>query len=63
MKELESKLEREVQDGTYIVACRFPLPSLKPVTTIGSGLDTVWLYQHQSSVYNLKKTVDLEKSS
>ncbi|KAE8748751.1 hypothetical protein FOCC_FOCC004554 [Frankliniella occidentalis] len=47
MEELELKLKKEVEDGTHIVACRFPLPSLKPVATIGSGLDTVWLYKHK----------------
>ncbi|XP_034232637.1 ATP synthase subunit C lysine N-methyltransferase [Thrips palmi] len=44
MEELQLKLENEVEAGTHIVACRFPLPKLKPVATIGSGLDTVWLY-------------------
>lgn len=48
MKDLEAKLEDEAEDGTHIVACRFPLPTLKPVEIIGTGLDTVWLYRHQS---------------
>ncbi|KAK3923540.1 ATP synthase subunit C lysine N-methyltransferase [Frankliniella fusca] len=49
MTELELKLQKEVEDGTHIVACRFPLPTLKPAATIGSGLDTVWLYKHKSN--------------
>lgn len=50
MEELEFKLEKEVEAGTHIVACRFPLPTLKPIATIGSGLDTVWLYTHKSNI-------------
>ena len=56
MKELELKLKKEVEEGTHIVACRFPLPSLKPAATIGSGLDTVWLYRQQSTIEYSPKT-------
>lgn len=45
MIDLESKLLREAAVGTQIVACRFPLPSTTPKQIIGSGVDTVWLYE------------------
>ncbi|RUS78348.1 hypothetical protein EGW08_013899 [Elysia chlorotica] len=44
MPPLEVKLGQELKPGTNIVACRFPLPSWSPVTTLGEGVDTVWLY-------------------
>lgn len=28
-----------------VIACRFPFPNLKPIATIGSGIDTVWVYK------------------
>lgn len=52
MSELEVKLQKELEDGTHIVACRFPLPSIKPSATIGTGLDTVWLYRHSTTGKN-----------
>lgn len=45
MEKLETKFNEEVNDNARIVACRFPLPNWKPVQTIGSGVDTVWLYK------------------
>ncbi|XP_065173107.1 ATP synthase subunit C lysine N-methyltransferase [Atheta coriaria] len=45
MHELEAKLHRECKPGCHIVACRFPLPGMKPEITVGSGVDTVWLYK------------------
>lgn len=44
MKPLEEKLQKEMISDAHIVACRFPLPSWKPVIVQGEGLDTVWLY-------------------
>lgn len=44
MGELERKCLKELGKGACIVACRFPLPNLKPLKTIGGGIDTVWLY-------------------
>ncbi|XP_045771130.1 ATP synthase subunit C lysine N-methyltransferase [Maniola jurtina] len=44
MKDFEKKLLLEVKDDTVVVACRFPLPSMRPVETIGHGVDTVWKY-------------------
>lgn len=44
MQEFESKLLAETKDDTVIVACRFPLPNMLPVETIGYGVDTVWKY-------------------
>lgn len=45
MKDLEAKLLAETQSQTKIIACRFPLPNLIPERTIGTGVDTVWLYE------------------
>ncbi|KAG8250117.1 hypothetical protein J6590_005510 [Homalodisca vitripennis] len=45
MEELEEKMTREVSEDTYVVACRFPLAHRNPDATIGTGLDTVWLYK------------------
>lgn len=44
MAELERKCLKELSKDSCIVACRFPLPNLKPIKTIGVGIDTVWLY-------------------
>lgn len=44
MCEFENKLIQEANDGTVVVACRFPLPNMIPVETIGHGVDTVWKY-------------------
>lgn len=44
MKEFEKKVLEEVNIGTVVVACRFPLPNMVPVETIGHGVDTVWKY-------------------
>lgn len=44
MKEFEDKLLKEAANGTVIVACRFPLPNMIPIETIGYGVDTVWKY-------------------
>lgn len=44
MTDLEKKLLREANKDAKIVACRFPLPNLKPIRVIGDGIDTVWLY-------------------
>lgn len=44
MTEFESKLLAETESDTVVVACRFPLPNMVPVETIGHGIDTVWKY-------------------
>ncbi|XP_047511949.1 ATP synthase subunit C lysine N-methyltransferase [Pieris napi] len=44
MQEFEKKVTQEVNNGTVIVACRFPLPNMVPIETIGHGVDTVWKY-------------------
>lgn len=41
----------EMEIGSYLIACRFPLPSSKGGTqwlllcTVGNGFDCVWLYE------------------
>lgn len=49
MEPLENKLEKEMMPGSNVVACRFPLPNLTPVLTLGEGVDTVWLYSFSST--------------
>jgi len=53
MEKLEIKFAQEVNDDTRIVACRFPLPNWEPVQTIGSGIDTVWLYKKHETETSL----------
>ncbi|UYV69477.1 FAM173B [Cordylochernes scorpioides] len=42
---LKDKLEKELAPQTQVIACRFPVPSWSPIDTIGTGIDTVWLYR------------------
>ncbi|XP_057671110.1 ATP synthase subunit C lysine N-methyltransferase [Diorhabda carinulata] len=44
MNDLEKKFLRECKLDCNIVACRFPLPNVKPIKTVGHGIDTVWVY-------------------
>ncbi|KAM4631715.1 adenine nucleotide translocase lysine N-methyltransferase isoform 1-T2 [Discoglossus pictus] len=41
---LESKLLVELPDDARVVAGRFPLPTWKPSTIIGEGVDRAWAY-------------------
>ncbi|KAL1117035.1 hypothetical protein AAG570_004363, partial [Ranatra chinensis] len=43
MPELEKKFSEELSNARVVV-CRFPLPNKMPVQIIGSGIDTVWVY-------------------
>ncbi|KAG7190033.1 hypothetical protein KM043_006183 [Ampulex compressa] len=45
MGEIEQKFLTELKRDSAIVACRFPLPSLSAIKTIGHGVDTVWIYK------------------
>ncbi|CAD6212880.1 GSCOCG00011068001-RA-CDS [Cotesia congregata] len=45
MQEIESKFIAELKKDCTIVVCRFPLPNLVPVKTIGHGVDRVWVYK------------------
>ncbi|KAK7481152.1 hypothetical protein BaRGS_00027585 [Batillaria attramentaria] len=49
MSQFEEKLEQELSPSGCVVACRFPLPSWEPVVTVGTGVDTVWLYKAATS--------------
>ncbi|CAG9830982.1 unnamed protein product [Diabrotica balteata] len=44
MNDLEKKFIKECNSNCKIIACRFPLPNLTPIKTIGYGIDTVWVY-------------------
>lgn len=48
MNELSEKLEREMNDKTRVVACRFEVPRWKPVEVIEDGVDSAWLYTRES---------------
>ncbi|XP_076443125.1 ATP synthase subunit C lysine N-methyltransferase-like [Babylonia areolata] len=45
MQQFEEKLSEELPTSSRVVACRFPLPSWEPIATVGTGVDTVWLYK------------------
>ena len=45
MRDLETKLERELTPGSLVVACRFKFPNWVPDQEIGTGVDTVWTYR------------------
>ncbi|XP_067136198.1 ATP synthase subunit C lysine N-methyltransferase [Centruroides vittatus] len=45
MAQLEEKLATELVDGSWVIACRFPLPSWKPVSITEAGVDSVWVYE------------------
>ncbi|KDR15633.1 hypothetical protein L798_09447, partial [Zootermopsis nevadensis] len=45
MPKLEEKLTNELRNDVHVVACRFPFPTWTPDATLGTGLDTVWLYK------------------
>lgn len=50
MQPFEDKLNKELSANGRVVACRFPLPSWEPIATIGTGVDTVWLYKLPSEM-------------
>lgn len=57
MAPLERKILHELKPGSWVVACRFPLPTLKADESHGDGIDTVWLYRlTQHSVTKITKT-------
>ena len=45
MTDLETKLSEELPPEATVIACRFPFPQWQEITTIGSGVDAVWVYQ------------------
>lgn len=48
MTDLEKKLLLEANKESKVIACRFPLPNIKPTRIVGEGADTVWLYDFKS---------------
>uniref|UniRef100_A0A0M3HQB2 Uncharacterized protein n=1 Tax=Ascaris lumbricoides TaxID=6252 RepID=A0A0M3HQB2_ASCLU len=47
MNDLVPKLD-EMLTGSYLIACRFPLPSntrWRLIYKVGEGIDSVWLYE------------------
>ncbi|KAH8040190.1 hypothetical protein HPB51_009738 [Rhipicephalus microplus] len=53
MAPLERKLVHQLKPGSWVLACRFPLPTLPPDETYGTGVDTVWLYSVKSAAAHL----------
>nr|XP_044995215.1 ATP synthase subunit C lysine N-methyltransferase isoform X2 [Jaculus jaculus] len=49
MLQLEKKLEEELENGTRVIACRFPFPHWTPDHVTGQGIDTVWAYDMSAS--------------
>ncbi len=45
MKDLQEKLASELVPEARILVCRFPLPQLQPIATVGTGMDRVWVYR------------------
>ncbi len=50
MEDLEKKLSEDLlpadkENPHRVVACRFPVPGWRASATVGSGIDTVWLYE------------------
>ena len=50
MEDLEKKLSEDLlpagkRDQRRVVACRFPVPGWRASATVGSDIDTVWLYE------------------
>ena len=49
MTDLESKLNSEVKPDCTIIACRFAFPNWKEKTTLGQGIDSVWVYKPEKT--------------
>ncbi|XP_011497392.1 PREDICTED: protein FAM173B [Ceratosolen solmsi marchali] len=45
IEDLIAKFQSELKPNCSIIVCRFPLQNYKPISTIGEGLDTVWVYK------------------
>lgn len=48
MDELSHKLEKEMHDDAYLIACRFPIERWTPHQVIDEGIDSVWLYKKKN---------------
>uniref|UniRef100_A0A915JTQ3 Uncharacterized protein n=1 Tax=Romanomermis culicivorax TaxID=13658 RepID=A0A915JTQ3_ROMCU len=44
MDELSKKLEKDMIRQSAVIACRFDVGRWTPAVTVGSGIDTVWVY-------------------
>ena len=45
MLTFEEKILKEAKNNTTIITCRYPFPNLKPIQTVGTGKDTVFVYK------------------
>lgn len=44
MPSVERLLSEQLRSSACVIACRFPLPSWKPCSVLGDGIDAVWVY-------------------
>ena len=52
MKCLEEKIQTDCshkEKPISVIACRFPFVNWKPIESVGTGIDTVWLYRFPNS--------------
>ncbi|XP_076336507.1 ATP synthase subunit C lysine N-methyltransferase isoform X2 [Tachypleus tridentatus] len=45
MHKLGVKAKHEMENGSYLIACRYPLPRWNPKYVINDGIDSVWVYK------------------
>ncbi|CAG2107331.1 unnamed protein product [Medioppia subpectinata] len=54
MSSLENKIQNDCNksgNSVKVIACRFPLPNWQPLESVGTGIDTVWLYRYPTSTH------------
>lgn len=61
MKDLGKKLKSEMKEDAVIVSCRNPIPSFKSVYLVDDELDSVWIYDKQSLMNEVKDSNENEK--
>ncbi|CAH1270635.1 FAM173B [Branchiostoma lanceolatum] len=44
LRRLEQKLAEEVTSGSRVICCRYKLPTWAPTTTLGEGVETIYVY-------------------
>eukprot|EP00058_Branchiostoma_floridae_P026965 XP_002612456.1 hypothetical protein BRAFLDRAFT_214415 [Branchiostoma floridae] len=44
LRRLEQKLAEEVTSGSRVICCRYKLPTWAPTTTLGEGIETIYVY-------------------
>ncbi|KAI8504521.1 hypothetical protein Bbelb_176390 [Branchiostoma belcheri] len=44
LRRLEQKLAEEVTSGSRVICCRYQLPTWAPTSTLGEGIETIYVY-------------------